>query len=154
MIFVTLGTQDKPYKRLLDYLEHSNITDRIVVQAGYTKYESSKLEIYEYLDKEAFDKYLREADYIVCHSGVGTIVEGLKLHKKILAVPRLSKYGEHHNDHQVQIAEAYYQKGYILKMLDTDNFDEKFNELKTFKPVEFVSNNEVFVNKLKEYIML
>ena len=154
MIFVTLGTQDKPFTRLLDYLEHSNIDDEIIVQAGFTDYKSDKLKIYQYIDKEAFDDYLNRADYVICHGGVGSIVGALTKDKKVLVVPRLSKYGEHHNDHQLQIASVYQQKGYILVMLEDDNFDDKFNELKSFVPKKFVSNNEIFVRKLKDYIML
>ncbi len=154
MIFVTLGTQDKPFKRLLDYLENSNIDDEIIVQNGFTEYESNKLKLFKYLNKDDFDNYLKKANFIVCHAGVGTIVNCLKNDKKVLAVPRLSKYGEHQNDHQLQIANAYFQKGYILVMNDNDNFDEKLAELRNFEPKKFVSNNEIFVNKLKKYIML
>ncbi len=154
MIFVTLGTQDKPFKRLLDYLENSDIKDEIIVQNGFTEYESNKLKLFKYLDKDDFDNYLKKADLIICHAGVGTIVNCLKNDKKVLAVPRLSKYGEHQNDHQLQIANAYFQKGYILVMDDNDDFDEKIAELRKFEPKKFVSNNEIFVNKLKKYIML
>ena len=154
MIFVTLGTQDKPFKRLLDYLENSDINDEIIVQNGFTEYESNKLKLFKYLDKDDFDNYLKKADLIICHAGVGTIVNCLKNDKKVLAVPRLFKYGEHQNDHQLQIANAYFQKGYILVMNDNDDFDEKIAELRKFEPKKFVSNNEIFVNKLKKYIML
>lgn len=154
MIFVSLGTQDKPFVRLLDYLEHSNIKDKIIVQAGFTDYESKKLEIHKYLDKNDFDKYIDEADLVICHGGVGTIVSCLNKDKRVLAVPRLSKYKEHQNDHQLQIVNAYYQKGYLVMMNDGDDFDEKVKEALNFKPNKFVSNNDLFVKKLKEYIML
>ena len=154
MIFVSLGTQDKPFVRLLDYLEHSNIKDKIIVQAGFTDYESKKFEIHKYLDKDDFDKYIDEADLIICHGGVGTIVSCLNKNKKVLAVPRLSKYKEHQNDHQLQIVNAYYQKGYLVMMNDGDDFDEKVKEALNFKPNKFISNNDLFVKKLKEYIML
>lgn len=153
MIFVTLGTQDIPFKRLLDYLENSKIDDEIIVQAGFTNYESKKLKIYKYLDKDKFEECLDKADYIIAHAGVGTIINALNKKKKILVVPRLVKYHEHHNDHQLQIANAYHQKGYILVMLDGEDIDEKFKELKEFEPKEFISNNENFVSKLREYIM-
>ena len=154
MIFVSLGTQDKPFVRLLDYLEHSNIKDKIIVQAGFTDYESKKFEIHKYLDKDDFDKYINEADLVICHGGVGTIVSCLNKNKKVLAVPRLSKYKEHQNDHQLQIVNAYYQKGYLVMMNDGDDFDDKVRESLNFKPKKFVSNNDLFVKKLKEYIML
>lgn len=154
MIFVTLGTQDKQFKRLLDLIENSKINDEIIVQAGYTTYTSKKMKIYDYLDKPIFEKYIYEADFIICHAGVGTIVSSLKRGQKVLAVPRLEKYGEHHNDHQLQIADAYYQKGYIMVLQDGEDLDEKLKELKKFKPKKFIANNEIFVNKLKDYIML
>lgn len=153
MIFVTLGTQDKPFKRLIDYFENSDINDEIIVQAGFTEYTSNKLKIYKYIGKDDFDKYIKEADYIVCHGGVGTIVNCLENDKKVLVVPRLSKYGEHQNDHQLQIASVYGQKGYILVMNDGDDIKEKLEELKTFKPKKFISNNKIFVSKLKKYII-
>ncbi len=83
MIFVTLGTQDKPFKRLLDYIEKSNIKDEFIVQAGFTDYESNKFKIYKYLDKDIFDKYLNDADLIICHGGVGTIVSCLNDGKSV-----------------------------------------------------------------------
>ena len=152
MIFVTLGTQNLEFRRILDYLENSHVKDEIIVQAGCTKYSSGSMKIYDYLDKETFDNYIKKADYIICHSGVGTIVNSLKLKKKVLTVPRLAKYHEHHNDHQVQIASVYEAKGYILMMRDGDDFDKKFQELERFVPKDFVSNNENFVSRLKEYI--
>ena len=91
---------------------------------------------------------------VICHGGVGTIVSCLNKNKKVLAVPRLSKYKEHQNDHQLQIVNAYYQKGYLVMMNDGDDFDDKVREALNFKPKKFVSNNDLFVKKLKEYIML
>lgn len=152
MIFVALGTQDMSFKRLLDYLENSHLEDEIIVQAGYTKYQSNKFKIYQYLDKKTFEEFIDAADYVICHGGVGSIVDALKKNKKVLAIPRLSKYKEHYNDHQLQIVSAYYQKGYILEMLENDNIDDKFEELKRFKPKKFKSNNQEFINKLKDYL--
>ena len=153
MIFVTLGTQDKPFKRILDLLENSDIDDEIIVQSGYTDYDSKRMKILKYVPKDEFHDYLKKADYIICHAGVGTILSALDLNKKILAVPRLAKYGEHVNDHQLQIADAYIQKGYILVLSENDDLKEKLTELKDFVPEPFVSNNENFVRKLKDYIM-
>ena len=94
-----------------------------------------------------------KADYVICHAGVGTIITSISKGKKVLAVPRLYKYGEHQNDHQLQIADAYTKKGYILEMLENDDFNEKVKELKEFIPNKFVSNNKAFIEKLKNYII-
>ena len=55
-------------------------------------------------------KKIRECDVLITHSGVATIIAGLKNDKKVIVVPRLAKYGEHVDDHQVQIAESFLNK--------------------------------------------
>ena len=152
MIFVTLGTQDKPFTRLLDAIEHSNIDDRIIAQVGFTDYHSEKMEIHKYLDKDEFERNIAEADVVISHAGVGSIMQALKLKKKVIACPRLSKYGEHQNDHQLQITEPFYEKGYILRYLDGDDIDEIYKKAKDFVPREYKTNNENFVKKLEEYL--
>ena len=50
MILVTLGTQHQEFTRLLDYIEKSKIKDKIIVQAGYTKYKSKKMKMFDFID--------------------------------------------------------------------------------------------------------
>ena len=67
MILVTLGTQDKSFKRLLDAvvksIDEGIITDRVVVQAGHTKYETDKLEVFDYLSIEEFNELTKQASF-------------------------------------------------------------------------------------------
>ena len=62
MIFVTLGTQDKSFKRLLKAVEkeklNGNIKEKVVVQAGYTKYKSDVMEIFDTISKDEFEEYM------------------------------------------------------------------------------------------------
>ena len=64
MIFVTLGTQDKGFERLLKAIDRAiddgTIRDKVVVQAGFTKYKSKNMEIFTEVSKEELDKYLKE----------------------------------------------------------------------------------------------
>ena len=87
MIFVTLGTQDKGFERLLKAIDKAiddgTIKDKVIVQAGFTKYESKNMEIFTEVSKEEFDKYLKEAKLVITHGGVGSIVGALKYHKKV-----------------------------------------------------------------------
>jgi len=154
MIFVTLGTQDKEFKRVLDLIENSNISDEIIVQSGFTKYESKKMKVFEYLDKDEFNNYLNKADIVIGHGGVGTIMSCLKLKKKMIVVPRLAKYGEHQNDHQLQITDTFKNEGYIIGYEEGDNIDELYKKAKTFKPKEYKFNNETFIKNLADYIGL
>ena len=82
MIFVTLGTQDKKFRRLLDAVEKININEKIVAQIGSTEFESKKMEIHKFMTIDEFNKNMEDARIIITHAGVGTIILGLKLHKK------------------------------------------------------------------------
>ena len=62
---------------------------------------------------DEFDKLIKECDILITHGGVGNILTGLKYNKKIIAAARLEKYGEHTNDHQLQIVNNFYEKGYF-----------------------------------------
>ena len=150
MIFVTLGTQDKQFKRLLDAVEVIDVPEKIIAQVGSTDFYSEKIEIHKYLDNETFDKYMKEANVIITHAGVGTIIQGLKLGKKMIVAARLKEYNEHVNDHQLQILESFSNEGYILPL---ENFDDlEILIKKNFTPKEFKSNQINFATKLEHEI--
>ena len=118
MILVTLGTQDKSFKRLLDAIskeiDKGTIKDKVVVQAGYTKYKNDKMEIFSSLPSDELEELIKKADLIITHGGVGSILTALKYKKKVIVAPRLSKYNEHTNDHQKEITKEFAKEGYIL----------------------------------------
>ena len=113
MIFVILGTQDKKFPRLLEAVQKAidekkiSKKEKIIVQAGSTKFESSNMQIIDYMPGEQFEEYIEKADIIICHAGVGTILTALEKGKKVIAAARLKEYGEHVNDHQLQILENF-----------------------------------------------
>lgn len=156
MILVTLGTQDKPFARLLEAVQRAiddgAIKDRVVVQAGYTEFESKDMEIFDYIPQEKFASYLNEADLIITHGGVGTIMTGLREHKKILAGARLAKYKEHHNDHQTQLLTAFSQKGYLIYMEDLSDIRPYLKKAETFVPAEYTSNTAGLIQMLETWI--
>lgn len=157
MIFVTLGTQDKSFTRLLDAIENNikegNITDKVIVQAGSTKYRSKYMEIHKMMSKKKFEQYMRECDILITHGGVGTILDALKLNKKIIAVPRRKEFKEHENNHQLQIIEKFSEEGYLL-YAEPDTIKNEFLRLKDFNPKSYKGNNTKIINLLKKYIDL
>ena len=96
MIFVTLGTQDKGFPRLLEAIDKQikkgNIKEKVIVQAGLTEYESDNMEIFDLVPQKDFDKYVDEASLIITHGGAGSILTAVKKGKKVIAAARLSKY--------------------------------------------------------------
>lgn len=156
MILVTLGTQDKSFSRLLDAIQrqinNGNIKDKVVVQAGCTKYESKDMEIFDLIDREKFQKLISDCDLLITHGGVGSIITGLKNNKKVIAAPRLEKYKEHTNDHQLQIIEKFSDSGFILPLYEFDNLDKVLKKCETFKPKKYKSNTENMVKLIEDYI--
>lgn len=158
MIFVILGTQDKQFPRLLDAIQKQinlgNISkdEKIIVQAGSTKYKSKDMEIRGYIGVKKFEELMDEAELIICHAGVGTILTALKKNKKIIAAARLKKYGEHVNDHQLQILNNFNEEGYVLALDDFDRLDLLLGQAKTFRPAQFKSNKRFFIRQLEKEI--
>lgn len=152
MIFVTLGTQDKPFARLIKAVEKQvelgNITDEVIVQSGCTDYKSDKLKIINYMKIDEFNSYLKQADVIITHAGVGTIIQALENNKKIIAAARKEEFGEHVSNHQQQLLESFSNAGYILPLDDFDKLNEVLEKVKNFEPKKFVGNNENFIFKL------
>lgn len=153
MILVTLGTQKEQFTRLLDYIENSNIKDKIIVQAGHTKYKSKKMEIFDFIPYEKMDEYINNADIIITHSGTGSVLTPLKKGKKVIVCARLSKYDEHVDDHQVELLEVFKEEGYVLELSEDNNLDEVYKEAKKFKPKKYISNTENFIKQLKDEII-
>ena len=156
MILVVLGTQDKQFKRLLEdvdkQIENGNIKDKVIVQAGQTKYSSKNMEIFDLIPTPEFEKLIDEADLIITHGGVGTILSAIKKGKKIIAAPRLAKYMEHHNDHQKQIIEEFKKLGYLLDYNDGDDLGKIIRASKKFTPKKFKSNTKNMIKLLDDYI--
>ena len=150
-IFITVGTQDKPFKRLIDMAEELALNYDIYIQNGFTEYKGN-IAHSEYLDKDEMSKKIKEADLIISHGGVGSITEALKLNKKVIAVARLAKYGEHQHDHQLEIIEAFKKKGYILAYDEQDDINKLVLESLNFNPKPFISHTLEFNQKLKDYL--
>ncbi len=156
MILVTLGTQDKTFVRLLEAIQKQvdagNIKEEIIVQAGYTKFKSKDMKIFELISMDEFDNLIKRCDLLITHGGVGSIITGLKNNKKVIAAARLEKYGEHTNDHQLQIIENFTKAGYILPLDDFEKLDEVLKKVKNFEPKKYKSNSENMQRMIKDYI--
>ena len=156
MIFVTVGTQVEPFKRLLKEvdknIENGTIKDTVIVQAGCTKYKSDNMIIHDYLPMEVFDEYMDQADLIICHGGVGSILGGLNRKKKVIAAARLKKYKEHVNDHQTQIIDNFIKQGYIIGIKDMSELGDAIKKSSTFKPKEYKSNRDNMIKLIEKLI--
>ena len=147
MILVLLGTQNNSFYRLLEEvqkcIDEDIIKDKVIVQAGSTKFESKDMEVFNLIEQDKFNILMEQADTIITHGGVGSIVTAVKLGKKVIAVPRLKQYGEHVNDHQIQIVETFSNQGFIKGIKDVSELKETLREIDTFIPNKLESNTAV-----------
>ena len=156
MIFVTLGTQDKTFERLLKAMDKSiekgEIKEKVIVQAGNTKYETKNMEILDLISPDKFQQLVDECDLLITHGGVGSILSAVKQGKKVIAAPRLKKYNEHVNDHQKQIIKEFAKDGYIIELEDMDKLGEALQKAKKFKPKKFKSHTKEMINLVEGII--
>ncbi len=156
MVLVLLGTQNNSFHRLLEEIEKNiedgTIKEQVIVQAGYTKFKSNNMEIFDLIPKEKLEKYQEEANYIITHGGVGSIIESLKKGKKVIAIPRKQKYGEHVNDHQIDIVQTFNEKGYLIGLNDVEELKDAIRKIDDFKPRKYEQNNELMLKTIEDFI--
>lgn len=156
MILVLLGTQDNSFHRLLEKIQElinkKVIKEKVIVQAGRTKFESKDMEIFSLVPQDKLKELMEEADLVITHGGVGSIVMALKMGKKTIAVPRLSEFGEHVNDHQIQIVDSFNKQGFLIGVTELSNLEEALEKAKEFKPKKFVSQTENMINLIEDFI--
>ena len=156
MILVMLGTQNNSFHRLLEEvqkcIDDKSRDEEVIVQAGATKFKSKDMKIFKLVSTKRLNEYVDNASYVITHGGVGSIVSCIKKGKKVIAVPRYSKYGEHVNDHQLQIIQTFDSQGFIKGIKDISELEEAIKEIKDFKPQEFVSNTQNIINIIDDFI--
>ena len=81
MILVLLGTQNNSFHRLLEKIQENidngNIRDNVIVQKGYTRFESKDMKLYNQLPLDEISKLIEKADLVVTHGGVGSIISAI-----------------------------------------------------------------------------
>lgn len=156
MILVVLGTHELPFTRLLDEVEslkHVGILQEdIIVQHGHTAYESDHLILKQFVSYKEMDLLYEQARLIITHAGTGSIIMGLKKGKCVIVCPRLAKYGEHNDDHQLQIVSALKQQGHILSFEENNRLGNVLREADMFRPRPFHSGQGQIHQLIENFI--
>ena len=156
MILVLLGTQNNSFKRLLEEvqknIDNGNIKEEVIVQRGYTKFESKDMKFYNELPIEKINELIEQANIVITHGGVGSIISSITRGKKVIAVPRLKKYKEHVNDHQLDIIDSFNNNGYIIGIHNVEELGNALNKIKTFEPKKYIQNTGKVINIVENFI--
>ena len=156
MIFVVMGTQKFQLNRLLvqidELIEKGIITEPVFAQTGNSDYIPQNYSYEKFLDKEEFEKKISECDILITHSGVGTIISGLKNKKPIIVFPRLAKYKEHVDDHQLEIAQSFSELNYVLLCGEENNLGELIEKSRSHKFGTYTSGRGTVVNTVRDFL--
>ncbi len=116
MIFVTLGTHQQQFERALELVATLDAWDDLVIQHGATtpRPDLRDASWVDYLRSDDLVIHMRRADAVITHAGVGSMVTAIRNGKKPVVVPRLARFGEHVDDHQVELAERFAQRELVL----------------------------------------
>ncbi len=156
MIFVTLGSQKFQFNRLLEKIDalvaEKIITEHVFAQIGYSDYEPQSFEYKKFMNRDEYIEAQELADIVIAHGGTGAIIGALKQGKKVIAIPRLEKYGEHVDNHQEQLVSQFCDMGVIEACYRLDELDFALNRVRTKSYNEYYSNTNVIIESIEKFL--
>lgn len=123
MIFVTVGTHEQPFNRLIqavdDLKRDGIITEEVIMQTGFSTYEPKYCKWDKLIPYKQMVKNVEEAHIVITHGGPASFIMPLQIGKTPIVVPRQHKFEEHINDHQVEFAKNVAERmGTIITVED------------------------------------
>jgi len=156
LIFVIVGSQKFPFERLIREMDRlvgtGVIKDEVVAQIGVSEYEPQHMKWYRFMDKENFDQHIEECSLLVTHAGEGSIMTGLLKKRKVIAVPRYERLGEHVSDHQLEIARALEKQNCIINIEDIADLEKTIANIDNFQLDEYKSGRETIIRTICDFI--
>ena len=128
------------------------IQEEVIAQKGYTKFASKDMTLYDKLPVDEIETLIDKANLVITHGGVGSIITSITKGKKVIAVPRLKKYHEHVNDHQLDIIDSFNELGYIIGIHHVEELGEALKKAKDFNPKKYVQNTGNIIKIVENFI--
>ncbi|MGU8462528.1 PssE/Cps14G family polysaccharide biosynthesis glycosyltransferase [Clostridium perfringens] len=156
MIFVTVGSQKFQFNRLLEELdklmEEKKIKDNIIAQIGYCTYIPKNFKFEKFLDRDKFNETMKECNLLITHGGTGAIIAGVKKSKKVIAIPRDKKYGEHVDNHQYDIVNQFSDMNLIYGLKEINELENAINKVNDLNFKKYISNTENVIQSIEAFI--
>lgn len=133
MIFVTVGTHEQPFNRLIKKIDNlvadGIVKERVVIQTGFSTYAPKHCEAHKMMSYGEMQQALKDARIVITHGGPSSFIEALQFGKIPIVVPRQEKYHEHVNNHQVEFTKLIAQKmNNIIPVYDIDELGKTIIE--------------------------
>lgn len=121
-------------------------------QTGYSDYEPKHYGFKKFMDREEFALMEGKADIVLTHGGTGAIIGAVKKGKKVIAVPRRAKYGEHVDDHQLQLLKEFEDMNIIMVCYELDDLNRVYQQIGLAKLEPYHSNQMNIINSIDNFI--
>ena len=156
MIFVTVGTHEQQFNRLIKEVDRLKgeglIQDEVIIQTGFSDYEPVHCQWKALISYDEMNQYIDEADIVITHGGPATFMGVISKGKRPIVVPRQEKFGEHVNDHQMEFVEKVlniYNLTVITNISDLMACISKINEQQS---TDLKTNNNLFMENFIDMI--
>jgi UDP-N-acetylglucosamine transferase subunit ALG13 len=121
MIFVTVGTNEARFDRLLRAVADLRVDEPLLVQHGHSSpIPHPQAELVDFLTFDAMVDAISAARVVVTHAGVGSVLVCLANGKRPVVVPRLSCHDEAVDDHQLQLGRRFAEAGLVTLVESLD----------------------------------
>lgn len=156
MIFVTVGSQKFPFHRLVqkvDWMVGTGlVAEEVVMQTGTASYIPVNCRYQAFYDRDIYDEMIDRCSVLITHGGTGTVVDAVKRGKKTIVLPRRAVFGEHVDDHQLQLAGQFHQMNLVYTCLDADFLPEALRIVRNRHFSVWNSNTEQFLKSIDQDI--
>jgi len=160
MIFVTVGTHEQPFNRLVkavDELKRDGvITEDVIMQTGFSTYEPKYCQWSKLIPYQQMIKNVEDARIVITHGGPASFIMPLQIGKTPIVVPRQRRFDEHVNDHQVEFARNVAQRmGTIIPVEDISKLGDvikNYDQIVAKMGHGIISNNQKFCEELENIV--
>ena len=160
MIFVTVGTHEQPFNRLIEAVDHlkrdGKIQDEVIIQIGYSTYMPQYCTWYKLLPYKQMEQYVHTARIVITHGGPASFMMALQSGKTPIVAPRQARFGEHVNDHQVEFVKRVAEQwGTLLPVVEMEELEEmivNYDRITGSTGRTIISHNAKFNEELEKII--
>lgn len=157
MIFVSVGTHEQPFDRVIkkvdELVEKRIINEDVYIQSGYSNYIPKFCEYAEFITSQEMLDKCNKARIIITHGGPGCIIKALEINKVPIVVPRQPKLDEHVDEHQILFTNRLVREDKIIQIIDIDEIEEAIcNYDALCKNIRHTSHTDDFIESLEQII--
>lgn len=151
MIFVTVGTHEQPFNRLVEYVDNlkkdGNIAEEVIIQIGYSTYEPKYCKWQKLFPYQEMLMLVDKARIVITHGGPSSFIMPLQVGKTPIVVPRRHEFNEHVNNHQVSFVNAVADR--MGTIIVVDNMDKLGDTITNYEKIVTGMKNGLKKNNSK-----